>query len=417
MKPLKLLADQINRRDFLKKSALLTTTALAYKYGLNNVYARYAPLNNRVVWLHDSQATFWNGSGYYGSAVNQLRVNAMLDRGIKVLTGENNLETAWEQIIPSYSAGTKIAIKVNVNCAGNGVSIDITPPTVNAVIRGLKLRGVQESDIYIMDPSNIVSTIIGNPILAVYPNVVIWDAVGTHGHTVTFDYSPSASTTIEHTNPNLTGENHYSFMPQQLGEAAYLINMPIMKAHGAAEISLTFKNCFGLLLRGSISKLHNYALPYRQIIYTQNPLHDIYLNTNVKDKTVLIVGDGLFCSRVETEDPPEVWNTFGGHFPNSIFVSTDPVAIDSVMFDFLNAEVERNVESQMYLHRAMELNLGIHEHWNNASSKQYSSIDFHAIEMSSVSRSDIDQKVKEYKSGNADLNEVQKTIQDYLKGI
>jgi hypothetical protein len=66
-------------------------------------------------------------------------------------------------------------------------------------------------------------------------------------------------------------------------------------------------------------------------------------------------------------------------------MSTDPVAIDSVMFDFMNAEVGEPNESQLYLHRAAELGLGTHEHWNNSSEKRYSNIDFRKIDMSSAS--------------------------------
>jgi len=112
-----------------------------------------------------------------------------------------------------------------------------------------------------------------------------------------------------------------------------------------------------------------------------NPLVDIYLNSHIRDKTVLIIGDALFGARIDNWDVPEVWDTFGGEFPNSIFLSTDPVAIDSVMYDFLNLEDSKPDESQLYLHRAKEVGLGTHDHWNNPTDKQYSRIDFRKIDM------------------------------------
>jgi uncharacterized protein (DUF362 family) len=235
-----------------------------------------------------------------------------------------------------------------------------------------------------MEPSREFSSRIANPILALYPNVLFWDSAGTYGHQVTFNYSTSATTTIAHTNPGLTGDNRYSYLPEQYEAMSYLINMPIMKGHGSAVISLTFKNHFGSLKKWTCGKLHDYVLPYNpKYSYDMNPFHDIYLNSNIKNKTVLIVGDGLFCSRTQTEGVPEVWSTFGGKFPNSLFLSTDPVAIDSVMFDFLKAEASRSDQSQRYLHRAAELGLGRHEHWNNATEKRYSIIDFKKIDMAS----------------------------------
>ncbi len=414
------LKNKITRRDFLKKSSQITSGTIGLLYGLkkNTLASNSSKLgSNRVIWLHDSNATFWDGNGYYGDYIIQSRVNAMLEAGIKSLTGESNIVNAWNQILPNYTNGEKIVIKINMNNTGNGTAIDATPAPVISLISGLKAIGVLETDIYIMDPSNFISSLFANPILSLYPEVSIWDANGSQGYQVTYNYDPGTSTTIQHSNPGLTGSNQYSYMPEQLGTATYLINIPIMKGHGAGVISLVFKNCFGLLKAYTIAKLHDYSLPYRSnYSYDMNPLHDIYLNANIRDKTVLIVGDGLFCSRKETAAVPEVWNTFNGEFPNSIFLSTDPVAIDSVMFDFLNAESPRFAGSQLYLHRAEELFLGTHEHWSDPINRQYTNIDFRQIEMSNINRFNIDQKIKEFKEGNATLPEVRELINLYLKG-
>jgi hypothetical protein len=87
---------------------------------------------------------------------------------------------------------------------------------------------------------------------------------------------------------------------------------------------------------------------------------------------------------------------FDGDWPKSLFASQDPVAIDSVGFDFLWAEFNdcprwRGVDN--YLHEAALVpnppsgtfydpdhatptkrlsSLGVHEHWNNPKNKQYS---------------------------------------------
>jgi len=376
----------ISRRDFLKKSALLAGGAIGIGLGtrISDIRAQTPGVaGNRVAWVHDGNATFWTGSGYYGDYVDQARVNTMIEKGIKELTRQSDSVTAWQQIIPDYTAGKKIAIKININNSSTENAIDATAAPIIGVIAGLKSRGVQESDIYVLEPSRDVSERIANPILNLYPLVMIWDSSGSKGNRVTFNENLSASTTIHHSHPDLA--NQYSYLPEQIAEANYLINMPIMKGHGVAIISLTFKNHFGSIEKWTCSKYHNYALPGRSnYSYNMNPMHDLYLNSNIKDKTVLIIGDGLFCSRKTETGVPEVWNSFGGEFPNSIFLSTDPVAIDSVMFDFLNAEKSRSQESQLYLHRAMELELGTHEHWDNSTDKLYSQIDFKKVEISGV---------------------------------
>jgi hypothetical protein len=87
---------------------------------------------------------------------------------------------------------------------------------------------------------------------------------------------------------------------------------------------------------------------------------------------------------------------FAGDWPKSLFASQDPVAIDSVGFDFLHAEYDdhpRRPGVDDYLHEAALAaappsgafydpdhpapvrrlgSLGVHEHWNNPVEKKYS---------------------------------------------
>jgi hypothetical protein len=85
---------------------------------------------------------------------------------------------------------------------------------------------------------------------------------------------------------------------------------------------------------------------------------------------------------------------FNGDWPSSVFVSQDPVAIDSVCYDFLWAEWDDYPHydgADDYLHEAALADgppsgtfydpnkdgiglasLGVHEHWDNSWYKQYS---------------------------------------------
>jgi hypothetical protein len=310
----------------------------------------------------------------------------MVERGIKELTGQSSAVSAWQQIIPNYSPGKKIAIKLNINNSGRNNNIDALPHPANAVIAGLKSMGVLESDIYIMEPSRVFPTRIGDPIFALYPNVLCWDVAWgrTYGHGVSYS-SSDPSLTIRHGLYPALSDSKY---PDQLGEASYLINIPILKGHPTgAEITLTFKNNFGFFESGSkISKFHEFCYPSSSSYsYANNPLIDLYQNTHIRDKTVLIVGDALFAHRTSNAGVPQVWNTFGGEFPNSLFLSTDPVAVDSVMWDFSNAESTKVPGGRSYLQRAMELGLGTHDLWNNPTDKQYSLIDFRKTNLSNGS--------------------------------
>jgi hypothetical protein len=130
-----------------------------------------------------------------------------------------------------------------------------------------------------------------------------------------------------------------------------------------------------------------------------------YLGQN----TMLYIVDGLFGGGAsETRGPVKYFMTpFNNDWCNSIFLSQDQVALESVCFDFLRAEWnginKHNILNNSsetapningvddYLHQAADSSnwpegitydpdnsgkplssLGVHEHWNNAESKQYS---------------------------------------------
>jgi hypothetical protein len=119
-------------------------------------------------------------------------------------------------------------------------------------------------------------------------------------------------------------------------------------------------------------------------------------------KTILYLIDGLWSS-TNWGDPPWKWrmSPFNTSYPASIFASQDPVAIESVGFDFLYAEFYVGNPSNNafphysgvddFLHQAADsLNwpdglkydpekdgtylpksMGVHEHWDNAADKKY----------------------------------------------
>ena len=87
---------------------------------------------------------------------------------------------------------------------------------------------------------------------------------------------------------------------------------------------------------------------------------------------------------------------FNDHWTSSLFASQDPVAIDSVGFDFLLVDRPKHAGmagTDDYLHEAAQASnppsgtfydpdhaaptvrlasLGVHEHWNNPKDRQYS---------------------------------------------
>jgi len=122
---------------------------------------------------------------------------------------------------------------------------------------------------------------------------------------------------------------------------------------------------------------------------------DLLGHPRLGGKTILTLIDGLYAGQ-SWDAVPVKWQMapFNDDWPSSIFLSQDRVAVDSVAFDFLYTEWTTHPHmsgADDYLHEAALIpsppsganydpnddgglteSLGVHEHWNNATDKQYS---------------------------------------------
>lgn len=377
------LGANLSRREFLRG---VVATGAALVLGNLNVFSTRAALPpRRVVHVHSNSATNWNyATGWYGNYVNQTMVDAMTDRGVTDLTNTLTRSDAWHAIIPTYVAGQKVAIKINLNnavCGDSDNIIDALPQPVNAVIRGLKSMGVAESDIWVYDVTHGwhdggMPTRLVNKVTALYPGVQFHAYAAGCSGTTTLGYSGSQSV---HFNIPL-GKPAITDRPicNALVNASYLVNMPIMKKHGMAGVTLGLKNHFGSI--DHCEYVHwSVDLGDGNYVSTYNGLVDLNNNTHIKNKTVLVVGDALFGARINNyNEVPSVWSTFGNQSPNSLFFSADPLAIDCVMYDFLNAQDGVPAKSDDYLKLANDAGLGTYEHWDGVH--QYHLIDYRRLE-------------------------------------
>lgn len=355
--------------------------------------------SNRVVSVHDSDATNWDhSSSMHWQFIDQATVTNMMDRGVMQLTGTSTRQDAWNAIIPTYQTGDDIAIKLNFNnawsCGGaDDNEMDGYSETVNAVILGLKSINVPEDNIWFYDAmSRAVPNRFINRIIDKYPNVRFYGATGTgpcNGRYFTTSFvSPTSSYVSSFTCPYGNLPSDVIRPAQVLVDAEHLINIPLFKSHGS-YVTLALKNHYGSVTYNLNTRqtMHDYfnegGNDYNCPLDTQNVLADINNNPQIRDKTRLIIGDGLygnqFCNWCNPG--PVRWpNMFSNDDPNILFFSVDPVAISSVMTDYIVAE--RGSQDHQQLHAASTTyNLGVHEHWNNPTNKQYTSIDYQQIDV------------------------------------
>ncbi len=370
----------VTRRDVLKALAVITGSAVLsqVEHNLSLPVARAAgslfatpvylpfvtksPVSSlgKVVQVRSQKATSWNGESNYWEYVNQSVVNEMVDRGVIALTGAATITDAWRTLIPNYQPGQKIAIKVNFNnswvCGNIAGVIDALVQPVNALVSRLEQIGVAHADVCVFDA---VRAIPNRFVEAGLDGISYFDQICFNN--AGFSDQPEAYVTFY---PPVGMSMPPEKITDVLLNAAYLINMPIMKGgHPLGGVTLGFKNHFGTI--HNCSALHDYMDAVRKpggYNPDYNPMVDFFRNPHIGGKTVLTIGDALFAAR-DFNGPPEIWGTFDGQVPNSLFFATDPVAIDCVMHDFIAAELGEGLTpaANRYLVLAGRAGLGVYE--------------------------------------------------------
>jgi hypothetical protein len=298
--------------------------------------------------------------------VDQSVVDAMIFEGLSLLTNQTSWGNIWqvlfERIQPGgYVPGQKIAIKVNFNNSGNDDNdcdshnnlIDALPQPVISLLNGLVAAGVQPGDVIVFDatgseyansnPGRIIPDYFRNPITTAFPGVgfIGYPACGVTA--ASFGKDPSLTVSFNDPDNYLLDRK----LADVLYDATYLINIPILKGHGGDDdipVTLAFKNHLGSIDYvyagpGPHDDLHEFiVLPQDQYRSDYNPLVDIYSNPNIHNKTILILGDGLFGSTGASSGPDRHWAIFDDDAANSLFFAVDPVAVDCVMADLIRAE-------------------------------------------------------------------------------
>jgi hypothetical protein len=328
-----------------------------------------------------------------------------------------------------YTPGEKIAIKTNwVLMVGNNTStknhsyydqIDNSPQLAIALLRQLiDNAGVSPGDISIGDPQNNLADYWYDMVSNECPGVVY---LVKNGSTLSYGtpVSPDMNAPFYWSDPcaaHWSGVTKQDYIPDYFAQADYFINFPILKSHNSSGITVNGKNYYGSLMRapntsGYYNMHHSrpanadsspYSTPgmghYRAIV-------DLMGHPKLGGKTLLTLIDGLYSGR-SWDSHPIRWDMepFNGDWPSSIFLSQDQVAADSVAFDFMDYEWDASPPSNPnmngypqysgtddYLHEAALIpnppsdanydpnhdgglteSLGVHEHWNNATDKQYS---------------------------------------------
>ena len=398
-----------------------TNTELLY----DGVYPEHEPygagigaMPGRVVWYYDPASVVWDGNGYWWSKGNfdETIVQRMVNESIARLANRDSARDGWDALFqahnkakgkekPAYQNGEKIAIKVNIN--GSGVFDDDTSGetqmsyTNPVLLKALLISLVEEADIA---PSDITVCDVSR----LFPDYMV--EMCTEGILAGVNFVDRRNGVADESAPihwSYTFSGAVNYLPTCVTGAEYLINLANLKGHSYG-ITLCGKNHFGSFINGNTMRppeganLHQFLTRNEMGIYS--PLTDLMANEQLGGKTVLYMLDALICAASEGasitgENSRWQQMPFDNNYTSSVFLSQDPVAIDSVGADFLmnepsvtqrNGTLRDNPNVENYLHEAglvgnapsgnvyqngegeTVTNLGVHEHWNHSSEKLYS---------------------------------------------
>lgn len=250
-----------------------------------------------------------------------------VDHALLILTGKQDLRDAWRQIFPKLKTEDTIGLKVNALSRKCPTHPEISYAIANSLIESLEV----------------------NP-----NNIIIWDR--TTSELVTAKYTPNEtdkgircfgtvesfsvarwlfnqkqdeSSGIGYDDKEIiaVGNNTTSRLSRVLTQkCTYLINVPVLKNHSKAGVTLSLKNHYGTI--DNPRDCHgNYCDPYTAKINAA---------PQIRDKTKLVVCDAAYGVYKGGPLAAPQW------MQKSVLAAVDPVALDTVGMQIINNQRKQN---------------------------------------------------------------------------
>jgi uncharacterized protein (DUF362 family) len=364
-------ARHMSRRQFLKGLSLGTAGLLIgpHLLGRGNASAQSTDLPKAVV-VHNPEATA-------GGEVIVDVVESMLDEAVMTLTGEPMEIEAWQRILPGLTPDEVIGIKVN--CASN--QCPSRPEVALAIAERISQIEID-----------------GEP----FPinNIIIWERtdfeLSRAGYTIN-----DGSEGVRCFGTNHTGVGYdYSYPITVSEKICYpstilsrlcdrIINLCVLKDHNLSGFTLTLKNHFGSI-NNPIDLHGGSGNPY---LATLNNCELIRRNE------VLSICDALFgIWQGGPSGAPQIWETYPEGTPNTLILSTDPIAVEHEGARIINTERESRgygIIDPAYLHTAVRIGVG--------------------ARTLTQGRRNLDRKIHEHKEGSASDQDVMTLIRAYVR--
>jgi uncharacterized protein (DUF362 family) len=254
-----------------------------------------------------------------------------LDRALVKLTGHSSPTAAWKSL---FSPGERVGIKLS--CLP-GKPLSSGYGLVTAIVEGLLSCGVREKDIYIWERTNRELERAGFSISRSGVQVIGTDS---------FSYGDGYSDNIEFAHSVGT---RFSRIMEKVDA---LINVPVLKDHDLAGVSIALKNFYGAIYNPN--KFHrNNCDPY---------VAELNTHSFIKNKIRIVICD---ATRIQLNNGPAYYPKYAIDY-GGLLVSRDQVALDYIGWQIIEKGRKRLGLKSLkaagrepkYIHTAARLKLG-----------------------------------------------------------
>ena len=341
--------NHISRRDFLKHTALGVVGAGIGVNGLSNLHVALGA-DGQMSSFDRSRVIAVKRSGIMkdGKPDQQILQN-MMDEGMFTLTGKKTTAEAWRTF---FTPEDVVGIKVNPI---GGVKLSTRQEVVHAIIRGLVSAGVKEN------------------------NIIIWDRFSYHLITAGFPANHGSSGVRSYGTESAAGydkaiyyeslDDDYTLRQDDGARSLFskivtrhvtaIINVPVMKDHGIAGVTLCLKN----LAFGAINNTQRFhPTPY----FCDPASAEVCAHPALKDKVRLHIVDALHACFDGGPAGMKTWTMWN---EERLFFGTDPVSIDRIGLEIIDRKRKENncpsvFQKAKHIATAEKKGLGVYDRKN-----------------------------------------------------
>ena len=291
------------RRDFIKHSVFGSAVFVAFPVTSFSQFFSLPPNKSRIIISSDPNLFTKSNS------LHSDKIESILDNGMMSFYNANKIEDAWKKVV---KPGEVIGLKVNCLSGLGSTNVEL----VEIICEKLQQAGIKKNDIVIWDRQN--SDLEDAKFKIKYDNNNI-KCIGNDilGFESRFEMFGSSASLVCQTLTRICDG---------------VINLPVLRDHGIAGVTIAMKNMFGAI--------HN---PNKFHLNVGDPhIPDVYSYPSIKNKVRLTICD---ATTAQYEGGPSYmphwrWN-YGG-----LIIGTDPVALDYTAWQIIEKErINRGLQS------------------------------------------------------------------------